>query len=144
MEYQEITDWYKELREKLRSVIDSKSSLDITNIEDMDKTFIVIEEVFKEKNTSNRIRTEGRSLIPSSLIGGGAALVGASAAVEGVVAVGAATAFVATAAVAGAAIVAVGSVGLIGIAAHRLFTADPDYEIIKYFNKNEIHITYKK
>lgn len=144
MEFQEIPDHYKELREKINSVIDNKESINLLNVEDMKKTFIVLEEIFNERGIKYRIRTRGRSIIPASLAGGGATLVGASAVAEGVLAVGTATVAIGTVAIAGAAIAGVGTIGLLGIAAHRAITGNPDYEVIKQLDKNDIYIVYKK
>lgn len=102
----------------------------------------VVEDVFKEKKFKYRVKTNNIASVPSTMAGGGAAIVGASIAMEA--AAVAAPVVVGTVAIVGGALTGVGALALAGIAMHRMFTSNPDYEVIKYPLKKEIHLLFKK
>ncbi|MBB2170448.1 hypothetical protein HLH36_19305 [Gluconacetobacter aggeris] len=146
MEYQEIPDWYKELRIKISKAVDSKSSVNLINVDDVNKTITVISEVFKEKGIKYRVVTKGRSIIPTRLAAGGAAVSGAAAitaeaTILGPIAIGMGAAAVGAA---GVAVAGVGVIALAGIGAHKLITMNCSYEIIKNNKNKDIYIVFKK
>lgn len=142
MEFKEIPDAYKSIRSDVSRAIESKSSIELVNIEDMNFAITLLEEAFKGKKVRYRIKTDKRASVPGKVATGGAAIIGASVAVEA--AAVAAPIAVASLAIAGAALTGIGAIALTGIAAHRIFTANPDYEVIKYPALKKIGLVYKK
>lgn len=142
MEFKEKPDAHKSIRIDLSRAIDEKSSIEINDIDDMKFTITLVEEMFKEKGVTYRIKTAKRAFIPAKAAGGGAVIVGASMVMEA--AAVAAPIVVATTAIAGAAITGVGAIALAGFAAHRILTPNPDYEVDKYPSDKKIVIKFKK
>ncbi|WP_139149905.1 hypothetical protein [Sphingobium yanoikuyae] len=144
MKLKEISDKNKDIRSKIYNAVENKSGIEINDIEDMGELLSIIKGVMKEKNLKYRLITNKRVAVSAAALGTG--VVGG--AVGGFVAE---IAFSTAAAAAGAAaaaaapfLIAGGAVGAVGIAAHRVFTSSPDYEVVKYPLKKEIHLVYKK
>lgn len=142
MDFKEIPDSYKDIRINVSRAIDEKSSIELKEVDDMNFVLNLLKEVFKDKKVNYRVRTNKRASVPGKLTGGGATIIGASMAMEATAV--AAPIVVGSIAMAGAALTGAGAVVLAGIAAHRIFTSNPDYEIIKYPSNKEIHLIYKK
>lgn len=142
MDFKEIPDAYKDIRIKTSEAIEQKSSFEIKEIDDMGFAIGLIEDILKYKKVKYRVRTNNRANVPSKVAGGGAAIIGASVAMEATAI--AAPIAVATVGIAGMALTGVGAVALAGIAAHRIFTAQPEYEVVKYPQIKEIHLVYKR
>lgn len=142
MELNETPDPYKELRLQVSRAIADRSSVVLKDVGDVPFALGIIGPAMKSGKLSYRVRTSKRSAIPTKAAGSGAAIIGASVALEATAV--AAPIVVGTVAMAGAALTGVGAVALAGIAIHRLATRNPDYEVVVYPAAKEIHLTFKK
>ena len=142
MELNETPDPYKALRLNVSRAISERSSVVLNNVEDVDFAIGIIGPAMKSDKLSYRVRTSKRSAMPATAAGSGAAIIGASVALEATAI--AAPIVVGTVAMAGAALTGVGAVVLAGIAIHRIATRNPDYEIVVYSSAKEIHLLFKK
>lgn len=142
MDIKELPDSYKHIRSETARAVDEKSSIEFSDVADINFAVNLIGDILKEKKLRHIVVTNNRSAIPKVAAGGGAAVVGASVAME--VAAVAAPVVVGTVAMAGAAVTGVGLVALAGFAAHRLMNPSPDYELTKYPSEKKLVLTYKK
>lgn len=144
MEVKFNADEHAEFREKISRAISEKSSLELTEIKNMKETLSIIEGVLSDKKIKYRSRTNNRAaLVPLAGTGIiGSALTAAYINIlSAPAAVGAAGAL---ASIAAPVLVPVGVVSGIGIIGHRIFTRNPDYELVKFPRAKAIHLIYKK
>ncbi|MDD5157244.1 hypothetical protein [Sulfurimonas sp.] len=117
--------------EKIDALIKSKKSFQIVAIKDMSHVVNKLEGAIEKQNLKCRVLTSYRGAVAGAAGVGGVATAGAIAGVG---------------AAAGTAIIAFPAIALasVALAAHRLATYDPDYEIEKNLFQKNVKVLYKR
>lgn len=118
---------------KVREAVSRKEDIRIKTSRNTSEALAVIKRILEENGLRFRVYTSMRSGAATAATAGGVALL--SEAIP-----------IATAVAPTPVMVVLGTVGVgaaVGIAAHRIATRNPDYEVVKYPLKKELWLRYK-